>query len=127
MAIAALLIGLVVFAQGVLGLAAPDVFASAVRTMQTPPFLHVAAFIRVLFGVILVLAASGSRAPLVLRCLGSLIVIGGLVTPIFGARIAEVILEWWAQGTGVVRWWAALSLVLGAFIIYANAARRGAA
>lgn len=124
MAIAALIIGLVVFAQGAAGLLLPDVFVDAVRTMQIPPLIYVAAFVRFLFGLILVLAAPGSRAPLALRCLGALIMIGGLVTPIFGAAIAEVILGWWAQGPSVVRGWAAFSLALGAFIVYANSPKR---
>jgi len=56
MAIAALLIGLLIAAQGVLGLAAPELFASVVMAFQTPPVIYLAAVIRIAFGVVLVLA-----------------------------------------------------------------------
>ena len=47
------------------------------------------------------------------------------MTPLFGIHIAKVILTWWSEGgPSMVRAWAALSLAIGAFIIYAVAPRR---
>jgi hypothetical protein len=121
-ALVALFIGLVIAAQGVFGLAAPEVFLRALRYIQTPPVIYLAAAIRVVFGVVLFRAAPESRAPTFLRVLGFVIVIGGLLTPFFGVRIGHAILDWWsAGGPPLVRAWAGFSLALGVFIVYAVA------
>ena len=122
MALIALFIGLAIAAQGVFGLAAPDAFLRTLRSIQTPPVIYLAAVVRVAFGLVLFRAAPVSRAPTFLRALGLIIFIGGLVTPIFGVQIGHAILDWWsAGGPPLVRAWAAVSLLLGAFIVYAVA------
>jgi hypothetical protein len=120
--LAALLIGLALTAQGIFGIAAPDSFVSAITFVQEPPVIYVAAIIRVAFGVVLFRVAPLSRTPTILRIFGSLIALGGLLTPFVGVRIAQVILDSWsAGGSGVVRVWAGASLALGVFIVYAVA------
>lgn len=125
MSFAALLIGLVIAAQGIFGIAAPEAFLSALSFVQKPPVIYAAAVIRVVFGVVLFRAASSSRTPTILRIVGSLIVLGGLLTPFLGVPIGRAILDSWsAGGAGVVRLWAGVSFALGAFIIYSVAPRR---
>jgi uncharacterized protein YjeT (DUF2065 family) len=122
----ALLIGLLLVVQGILGLVAPDLFVGSIRFIQTPPVMYVAAVLRVVFGVGLVCAASGSRAPKFLRVLGFIIVIGGLLTPFVGVWASEHILGWWStSGPALVRVFAGISLSLGLLIVYAVAPRRG--
>ncbi len=120
MPILALLIGLLLTVQGVVGLVGPDVFVSVIRYMQTPPMLYLAAVVRVAIGVALVRAAGVSRLRGFLRVFGFAIVIGGLLTPFLGVRFARLILDWWASGgSAVVRAFAAGSLVLGLLVLYA--------
>jgi hypothetical protein len=124
-ALAALFIGVFIAALGMLGIAVPEVFLRTVRVFQTPPAIYLAAVIRGVFGVVLVLAAPVSRAPRVLSVLGFLIIMGGLLTPFVGLRGAEVVLEWWsAGGPAFVRLWAGVALAIGVFIVYAVARRR---
>lgn len=127
MSLAALIIGLLIVAQGLLGLAAPEFFLDLIRSIQTPPVIYAAAVARIVIGAVLVLAAPASRAPLSLRILGTLIVIGGVLTPFVGVRLADVILAWWSQGPNVVRAWAAGALVLGAFVVWATVRTRAPA
>ncbi|MCM3876405.1 MAG: hypothetical protein NEA02_08300 [Thermoanaerobaculia bacterium] len=128
MAQAALLIGLFIAGLGTLGIAAPEVFVRAVRFFQTPPTIYLAAVIRVAVGIVLILAAAASRAPRVLRVLGFLIVIGGVLTPFVGIRGAEVIIGWWsAGGHAFVRVWAGVALAIGVFIAYAVVQKHRAA
>jgi hypothetical protein len=124
--LAAILVGVFFAAQGILGIAGPDVFLSLLRVVQTPPVLYLTAVIRFAFGVVLLYAAPGSRAPVALRVLGILILIGSVLAPFFGARLGHALLDWWsAGGPSRVRAWAALSLALGVFIIFAVARGRG--
>ena len=128
MPMAAFLIGLLIVAQGILGLAAPELFAALIRTIQAPPLIYLAAVVRVLFGAVLYRAAPTSRTPWGLRIVGALIVIGGLLTPFIGVQFAHLILGWWSEGgAAVVRAWASAALGIGAFIMYANAPIRRAA
>jgi hypothetical protein len=125
MARLALLVGMLIVAEGILGIAAPDPFLKAVRSFQTTPVIYLAAAIRLVFGVVLVRAAPTSRAPRVLRVFGYLMVIGGLLTPFVGGQAARVILDWWsAGGPGLVRVWAAAAAALGIFIVYLVAPKR---
>ena len=78
MALVTRLIGLFIAAIGVLGVITPDGLLTAVRSLQTPLGLYLAASFRVVFGVVLVLAAPSSRAPKVLRPLGFVIIVAGL-------------------------------------------------
>ncbi len=126
MAIAALSIGLLIVAQGVVGLAVPDLFVRIVRTFQEPPVIYAAAVIRFVFGVVLFRAAPSSRTPMMLRSLGLLIALGGLLTPIIGIPFARVVLAWWSDPV-IVRLWAAAALGLGILIVYSTAPGRRAA
>jgi hypothetical protein len=122
---AALLIGVLILAQGIYGLATPDGFLALVAYFQGPPIIYLAAVIRFAIGVVLVLAARSSRHALALRILGLMIAIGGVLTPFFGMQFADVVLGWWVNGgSAVVRLWALGSGLLGVFIIHANLATR---
>jgi len=120
MLIAALIIGLVIVAQGVLGLVAPDLFFGLVRAFQTPPVIYAAAVIRFAFGVVLFRAAPFSRARFALRVLGAVVALGGLLTPLIGIQFARIVLGSWSDGgPSLVRIWAGTAMFLGAFIVYA--------
>jgi len=118
-------IGLLVLVQGLVGLLRPDGFVALVATLQVPPLIYLAAVVRVVIGVVLLLAASRSRSPMLMRGLGGLIVVGGALTPFLGVQFAQVVLRWWSEGgDGMVRAWATFALALGAIIVYANCSRR---
>jgi hypothetical protein len=115
------LIALLIVAQGVLGLLAPEFFFRLVQAFQVPPVLYVAALVRVAFGGVLLLVSSTSRVPFGLRLLGGIMLVGGLLTPFFGASFARVILGSWSEGGApIIRAWAGASLLIGIFIAYAT-------
>jgi hypothetical protein len=72
----ALCISLLLLAQGLIGLAAPDVFAGVVRFMQNSPAIYAAAAVRVAIGIVLLQAASTSRLLIFLRILGGFVLLG---------------------------------------------------
>jgi hypothetical protein len=121
----AVFIALLLIMQGILGLAAPETFVRVVRFFQTPPVIYLAAVLRVTIGLVLVCAAAASRAPKFLRSFGSIIVIGGVLTPFIGIRFAHLVLDWWsAQGPALVRVFAGVSLALGLYTAYAMFPKR---
>ena len=74
----AFLIGLIIAALGILGIAAPTVLLDVTAFALTQVGLYVAAALRVAFGLVLIAAAAASRLPRTLRILGALIVVGSI-------------------------------------------------
>jgi hypothetical protein len=127
MTLAATLIGVVIILQGLVGLIAPESFTQLIGAIQVPPVIYAAALVRAVFGVVLLRVAPRSRAPLLLRALGLLILVGGLLTPFVGVQIGQVILGWWSESKLVVRAFATAALVIGSFIVFATTRRPSAA
>lgn len=101
-------------------MAAPLAMAELGRWMQTPGGLYGAAALRVVMGASLVVVAPASRLPRTLRTIGALIVLVGLLTPLFGLERARLVLDWWvAQGATFMRVWAVFPVAFGLFLIHA--------
>ena len=116
----ALVLSLFIAALGALGVASPSRLLGVVRSLQTPGGLYFAAALRLILGVALFFAAPGSRAPDLLRILGVVVVVAGVLTPLFGLERFRRLLEWWsAQGPIFVRVWGAFALGLGLLLAYA--------
>ena len=125
MKILVLIIGIIIALAGIVGVADPSVPLEIGRSLLTTAALYVVAVARVGVGLLLLAVASGSRAPAVLRVLGVVIVIAGIVTPLFGVERSQAVLNWWAgQGATMMRLTMCLPVVLGLFIAYAVAPRR---
>jgi len=120
MTLVALVLSLFVAALGALGVASPLRLLGVVRYFQTPAGLYFAAALRVVLGVALFFAAPTSRAPELLRILGVVSIVGGVITPFFGLERFRKLLDWWsARGSTFVRAWAAIALAFGLFLAYA--------
>src|SRR5215470_10573279 len=118
------LLCLVPIVAGLIGLVAPAELVRIARLFESPFGLYVAAAIRVLIGVALVLAAGGTRAPVVLRVIGVVIAVAGLLTPAVGLDRARAILDWWAaQGPAVTRTAGAIAVAFGCLLLYLLAPR----
>ena len=116
----AIVLGLAIAAIGVFGVAAPSALLEFGRLLQTTDALYLVATVRVMFGAVLLWVAPSSRTPKVLRVLGILIIIAGIVTPIFGIERSGAMFEWWSsQGALFTRAWAILAVAFGLFIAYA--------
>ena len=127
MRVAALIIGLLVAALGLVGMTVPEALLHLVSMIHLPPALYLAALLRVAFGVIFILAAPSSRLPAVLRILGVIMILAGMLTPFFGVQITELVLKSGSTDLGTVRAFAAVASVLGGFIVYATGYKRRAA
>lgn len=125
MKILAFVIGLFIAAVGAAGIIAPSCLTWIAGHAVTSGAFYVVAAVRVAFGLVLISAASASRAPKTLRVLGCLIVIAGIVTALTGLAAIErarLIIEWWLrQGAGLTRLTGIPILVLGSFVAYACA------
>ena len=123
----AMIIGLLITGIGILSMAAPSVPLQFAQSLLTPNALYVIGAVRVCFGLLLVWVARGSRAPKVLRVLGVLVVVAGVITPFFGVERSRAVLDWWSsQGAMFMRVVMGIAVAFGVFVIYAVAPHRRA-
>jgi hypothetical protein len=116
----ALVLSLCVAAVGALGVLSPARLLDFARRFESPAGLYTAAAFRVLMGVALLLAAPTSRAPGVVRIVGVVILLAGLLTPVVGLERARRIIRWWSRrGPAFMRIWAGLALAFGLTMAYA--------
>jgi uncharacterized membrane protein len=114
-----LVIGVLVILGSAIIFAAPDALLSLGRSVITPGGLYVIAGLRIVFGLVFVLAAPASRAPRTLRVLGVIVIIAGLATPWFGVARARAVLDWWASaGPSFIRLAACAAMAIGGLLVY---------
>jgi len=106
-------------AFGAVGVLAPSTFLNFAKPLLNPIALYVVAAVRIIFGALLLWVAADSRMPKTVRVIGGVIVIAGLVTPLFGVERSAAVLSWWStQDPLLVRAAAAVLTIFGAFVIY---------
>lgn len=120
MAIVALVLSLFIAALGGLGILSPKRLIGFVRQFQRPAGLYAAAILRIVLGVSLFFAAPTSRSPEIVGIIGIIILISGLITPLFGLDRFRRILNWWSGRRPAFQLvWAGFALAFGLFLAYA--------
>ena len=121
-------LGVVFILMGLWVVVFPDQLVSIVD-WESRQGLNVAAGMRVVTGLLLVLSASSTRYPKGLRIFGGLVLLAGLGLPFIPIDIWAGLIQWWLVenlviyrvGGGVV------GMLLGAFLVHAAQPERPAA
>jgi hypothetical protein len=107
-------------ALGLFGIVNPDALVALGEYAITPTGLYVIAAVRIVFGAILVLAATAARMPRLLRVLGVIIVIAGVLTPLYGVDRWRAQFDWLVSlGPMAIRLVGLAMMVVGGLIFYA--------
>ena len=116
-------IGALVAFVGLTGLLQPATLLRFLeRAWATPRGLWLAVGFRLVFGIALLLAAAGSRAPLLLTIVGAISLVSAAVVPILGYARARSFVAWWSQRPAAfVRGWSLVACAFGGFLVYAVA------
>ncbi len=76
--------------------------------------------IRIVLGIVLMLAAADSRFPLALGVLGAMSLIGAVAIPALGRERQRQVLAWWQrQRDTLLRAWSLAAFAAGAFVVHA--------
>ena len=119
MRIAALLLAIITIVASIAGIVSPDAMMTIRRSYYTPSGLYVGGAIRIAMGLVLILAASNSRWPRILRAFGALMCLQGIMANLLGLERARAVLEWEAIHTAFLRAGATVALISGAIIAIA--------
>ncbi len=115
-----LLVGVSTIIVGVIGLVSPDTVTMVRRQyFATAGLLHAAAAVRVAMGLVVILGATASRAPRILRLLGAVMCMQGLAAALLGLEHARAILEWETAHPALLRVGAVVAAVTGCFFVFA--------
>jgi len=120
MRVPGLLVALFMIVLGVTGIILPHRLLSIAEFTVTAAGLYVTAAVRLVIGIILLVAASRSRFPKVLYVFGALAIVGGFATLFLSVEQARAIADWASSRAAiVVRLFGLFALALGSFIAYA--------
>src|SRR5262245_50977638 len=118
---AALLVALFTVVVGVVGLVSPE-YGTMIRRQYfaSPATLYPAVALRMVMGLIVILAARSSRSPKIMYTLGAVMCLQALTATVLGADHARAVMEWETmQGAAALRAGAALALISGCFMMFA--------
>src|SRR5437879_11818924 len=116
----ALILSAFVAAMGVLAIFFPGRADDVARLFADKTGLWVATAIRAVLALGLFAAAGESKAPILLRILGGLILIIAAATLLLGLDRPRRTIDWWlARNRTIPIAWGAAAFALGGFLIYA--------
>ena len=119
MAVLVAAFGLLIAALGLLGAARPTGLIELLRrAWSTRRGLYLAAGFRVLFGIVLLLAASESAYRVALASLGGLAIATALIGLLMGYQRDLAFIEWWSQRpASFIRVWSLAAIAFGVFLV----------
>ncbi len=120
MTVLAIVFGMLILAVGLVGLASPQKLLTWVRSLESPGGLLIAAGGRLLFAVVLWLAAPASKYPLAMQTLAGVAAFASLVLPLLGQeRFAAFVDGFSRSSAAVVRVWLLSAVAFGGFVTWA--------
>lgn len=122
MAVVVSLVGAAIVALGLAGVAAPARLVGLLTRWRAPERRWTAVGVRLVLGVVFLIAAPECRLPRVAQAVGVLAIISALVLVLMGPRRFTAFIGWWVdQPPAVLRIWFAGAAAFGALCAYAGA------
>lgn len=113
------LIGIFIAGMGIILLLSPKTIKRLVAFCQQGKRVYISGLLRLLIGVILLLAASQCRLSGMVATLGILVLIGGILIFVLGIERTKALLNRWSnKSTLFLRLWGILALAIGVLLIY---------
>jgi hypothetical protein len=118
-------IGWIIVAEGLLGIARPHLMLTKVLNWSPDLLLYVTVGGRIVFGLLLFFAAPSCRLPRSTRVIGVIAFLTGIVWAILGASRLEAIVQWVsAWPSGIIRLIYVVAAILGAFLVFSGSSKK---
>jgi len=119
------LVGWMLVAIGLLGIARPHLMLAWVLSWPTDVRLYVTVATRIILGLVFIFAAPKCRFPRFIYAIGIIALIAGLVYLFLGASRLEAIVQWMSgQSTVFIQLLYAATAIFGALLVYSGFKRR---
>jgi uncharacterized protein YjeT (DUF2065 family) len=100
-------------------LVSPERLKKGLRIFLDEKEFWLATGIRIVVGVLFLMAASGTRAPSFITAVGILFIVAGVAIPFIGRARIERLANWWLdKPDGVLRTWAVAAGALGGVFVW---------
>src|ERR1700730_4292668 len=118
-------IGWLIVAEGLLGIARPHLLLTAVVNWPSDLRLYITVGSRVVIGLLLFLAAPHCRFPRFTSAIGVIIFVAGIVYAFLGESRLETMIQFIAaMPTGTIQLLYVLAVILGAFLVYSGSSKK---
>jgi hypothetical protein len=122
MAFLVTLFGLIIAVVGIVGMMRPAQLIAGLLHWPAAALLAVAVAVRLVLGVVFILAAPSCRFPRVMYALGIFALLAALIVLFLGADGVRSLVQWWSrQPLLVVRVMYAVTVLFGVFLVYSSA------
>ncbi|MEE9608137.1 MAG: hypothetical protein V3U03_10420 [Myxococcota bacterium] len=122
MAVVVTLIGVLVAAVGALASVSPSRLIGWVSALDSTTRFWTAVLVRVVLGILLLVAAPSCRAPLVVQVIGAVTLIAAAALVALGPKRLDAFVAWWLERPkSLVRGSGGFAVGFGALLIYAGA------
>lgn len=119
-------IGWIIVAEGLLGIARPHLLLTAVLNWSPDLLLYVTVGGRIVIGLFLFLAAPRCRFPRSTSAIGIIMFVTGIVYAFLGASRVETMVQFIATlPSGTIQLLYVLAVIFGAFLVYSGSSKKG--
>jgi len=113
-------IGVVITGLGIIYLIYPQIIKSLIRFFSTGYNIYIPAAVRLVFGIIMLLAAGKTSHPKIITVLGVLFLLGAILIVALGPKRIKPVLAWYlARQVFILRIIAIFIILFGILVIYA--------
>ena len=118
-------IGWIIVAEGLLGIARPHLMLTAVLNWSPDLLLYVTVGSRIIIGLLLFFVAPGCRFPRTARVIGGITFVAGIVYEFLGPSRIGSLVQWiLAQPNEVIQLLYVLAVILGAFLVFTGSSKK---
>jgi len=112
-------VGVLIVLAGIAILVAPGKWKKAFTSIAQGKFLYVAAAVRIIIGVLFIMAADLTRTPMATKVIGALIIAAGVMIPVIGPKKLELFIQLMlARKDSTLRLFGIVAVTIGAFFIW---------
>lgn len=113
--------GLLVTLPGLLGSFAPAALIRILEYLQIEKRRNIAAGMRLVLGVLFLLAAPACRLPVFVQAVGVIAIVAGVALLLMGNERFERFLRWWiTRPLGFTRVWCVFAILFGLLLVYSG-------
>lgn len=119
------IIGWIIVAEGLLGIARPHLLLTAVLTWSPDLLLYITVGGRIVIGLLLFFAAPHCRFPRTTRAIGVIAFVAGIVYAFLGSSYIGSMVQWiLAKPSWVIQLLYVFATILGAFLVLSGSSKK---